>query len=34
LLEQEEDDTGTAEGRRKSRALGERVEEQGEEVVL
>jgi len=33
LLEQEEDDTGAAEGKRESGALGERFEEQGEEVV-
>jgi hypothetical protein len=33
-MKEEEDDTGASEGRRESRALGERFEEQGEEVVL
>jgi len=34
LLEQEEDNTGATEGKRDNGALGERFEEQGEEVVL
>jgi hypothetical protein len=34
LLEQEEDNTGATEGKRESGALGERFEEQGENVVL
>jgi hypothetical protein len=34
LLEQEEDNSGAAEGKRESGALGERFEEQGEKVVL
>jgi hypothetical protein len=34
LLEQDEDNTSAAEGKRESGALEERFEEQGEEVVL
>ena len=34
LLEQEEDNSGATEGKRASRVLGERLEEQGEKVVL
>jgi hypothetical protein len=34
LLEQEEDNTGAAERKRESEALGERFEKQGERVVL
>jgi hypothetical protein len=34
LLEQEEDNTGAAEGKRESGALEEWFEEQGEEVAL
>jgi len=34
LLEQDEDNTGAAEGKWESGALGERFEEQGKEVVL
>jgi hypothetical protein len=34
LFEQEEDNTSAAEGKRECGMLGERFEEQGEEVVM